>query len=224
VRNPVTEPCGTKLVIPSRLYAIVDVDVARQAGWAPRDLARAYLSGGARLLQIRAKHEASGAFLDLAAAIVEDARDADAIVIVNDRADLAVAARASGVHVGQDDLGPADVRQITGPHFLVGFSTHTTEQIKEAVDLPISYVAIGPVFGTATKATGYEPLGSRAVRNAARLASSRQLPVVAIGGITLDTASRVIEAGAASVAVIGDLLQKDPEMRVREYLSVLDRS
>lgn len=187
----------------------------------PRDVARAFLSGGVRLLQVRAKTLASGVFLDLAAAIVEEARAVDAMVIVNDRADLAVLSRAPGVHVGQDDLAPADVRRVTGSDGIVGLSTHSPAQITQALEEPISYLAIGPVFATTTTATGYEAVGIEAVRHAARVSGARALPVVAIGGITLATAPQLIEAGASSIAVIGDLLVGDPEMRVRQYLSAL---
>ncbi len=203
------------------LYAIVDVETSQRAGWAARDLARAYLSGGATLLQLRAKLLGSGAFLDLAAAVAEDARAGNAIVIVNDRADLAVLAGAGGVHVGQEDLAPSDVRRIIGAEPSLGFSTHTPDQIDRALTEPISYLAIGPVFSTATKATGYEEVGLAAVSEAARRAARSGLPVVAIGGITLATAPRVIEAGAAAVAVITDLVIGNPEQRVREYLEVL---
>lgn len=204
-----------------RLYPIVDVDVASRAGWAPLDLARAYLAGGARLLQLRAKSLDSAAFLALAEAIVSAARALDARVIVNDRADVAMLAGADGVHVGQDDLDPGDVRRIVGDDMLVGLSTHTEHQIEAAVASPISYLAIGPVFQTSTKATGYERVGHELVQHAAARAASADLPVVAIGGITLDTAPDVIKAGAASLAVITDLVTNDPEARVRQYLARL---
>ena len=150
-----------------------------------------------------------------------EARGDSALVIVNDRADLAVLSRAAGVHVGQEDLSPADVRRIAGPEAIVGLSTHTRDQIAAAVVEPISYLAIGPVFTTATKATGYDALGYAAVEEAVNQAGQYDLPVVAIGGITLATAPRVVEAGASAVAIIGDLLTVDPEARVREYLAAL---
>jgi thiamine-phosphate pyrophosphorylase len=205
----------------SPLYAIVDVAVAGRAGWAPRDLARAYLAGGARLLQLRAKTLASGAYLDLASAIAEDARLAGAVLIVNDRADLAVLSRSGGVHVGQDDLSPTDVRLVVGSDAIVGVSTHSEAQIAHALKQPITYLAVGPVFGSTTKDTGYTQVGLRLVATAADSAGRRGPPVVAIGGITLETAPQVIAAGAASVAVITDLLDGDPESRVRQYLSAL---
>ena len=180
----------------SPLYAIIDVDVAGRAGWAPRDLGRAYLAGGARLLQLRAKSLASGAFLDLAAAMADDARVADAVLIVNDRADVAVLSGSAGVHVGQDDLPASQVRRVTGTAAIVGLSTHTTAQIAQAVEEPITYLAVGPVFGSATKDTGYTAVGLPLVAAAAAAGGPRGLQVVAIGGITLPTARSVIAAGA----------------------------
>jgi len=201
------------------LTAIVDLEVAERAGWRPADLAAAYLSGGATFLQVRAKRASGAEFVDLAATIVELARPGGAVVVVNDRADIARIARADGVHVGQTDLPPADVRQIVGGDAVVGLSTHTLEQMNAAVREPVTYVAIGPVFGTTSKATGYDAVGLDMVRSAAASAKSRGLPLVAIGGITLATARSVIDAGATSVAIIGDLLSTgNPEARIREFL------
>ena len=203
---------------------ILDADAAERAGWTLVDLAAACVRGGARFLQVRAKATSGAWLLDTTSAIVTLARAEGASVIVNDRADIARLAGADGVHVGQDDLPPAAVRSIVGTDRLVGVSTHTIEQIDGAVLEPVDYVAIGPVFGTSTKSTGYEAVGLERVRAAARLAQPRGLPIVAIGGITLERASDVIEAGASSVAVISDLLSTgDPEARVREYLHRLAR-
>jgi thiamine-phosphate pyrophosphorylase len=201
------------------LNAILDADVAARAGWTLRDLASACLSGGARFLQVRAK-EASGAWLlDETSAIAALAHTAGAIVIVNDRADIARLAVADGVHVGQNDLAPAAVRPIVGTGRVVGVSTHTIEQIDAAILAPVDYVAVGPVFVTSTKLSPYHAVGLERVRDAARKAHARGLPVVAIGGITLDRAADVIGAGAASVAVISDLLTGgSPEIRVREFV------
>ena len=204
-----------------RLYPILDVEACQRAGRQPLDVARAFFAAGVLIVQIRAKTWASGAFLDLSLAVVEEARRAEALVIVNDRSDLALLAHAAGVHVGQDDLTPEDVRRVAGPDVLIGLSTHTSQQVAENVHQPISYLAMGPVFATSTKATGYDAVGYKAVEEAAAAARPLGLPVVAIGGITLETAPRVVAAGAASVAVIGDLLVGDPEARAREYLSAL---
>jgi thiamine-phosphate pyrophosphorylase len=208
-------------VVLTRLQAIVDVPTAERAGVAPVDLARAFLDGGARFIQIRAKSLGSGPLLELCDAIVQFARPYDAAVIVNDRVDLAKLSGAAGVHVGQDDLPVAAARAMLGADAIVGYSTHSVEQLERGVAMPVSYVAVGPVFGTRTKDTGYEAVGLDLVRAAA--ARSGGVPVVAIGGITLDTAPAVIDAGAACVAVISDLVAAgDPAARVRRYLARLD--
>jgi thiamine-phosphate pyrophosphorylase len=208
-----------------RLNAIVDVETAARAGWRPIDLAQAFLDGGARFLQLRAKTASGAGFLEMAVAIAARAHDAGAVLVVNDRADIARLAGADGVHVGQDDLAPRAVRSIVGAAAIVGLSTHTLEQLGAAVDEPVSYVAAGPVFGTATKATGSEAIGLAMVRDASRRAAARGLPLVAIGGITLERAVSVIEAGAASVAVISDLLATgDPEKRTRDFLNRIDQA
>jgi len=205
----------------SRLHAIVDVDLAARAGWEVAALAKAFLDGGARVIQLRAKHLASAAFLEHSERLVRTAEPYDASIIVNDRVDVAVLSGAAGAHVGQHDLPPAAARRVLGSTAILGCSTHTTEQIEIAVREPVTYIAVGPVFGTATKETGYEPVGLERVASAARLAGS--LPVVAIGGITLQTAPQVIAAGASSVAIIGDLLvDRNPAGRVAAYLRALE--
>ena len=208
------------------LHAILDVDAARAAGWTVPDLARACLSGGAGCLQVRAKHLAGGPLLELCDEVVGLARQAGAVVIVNDRADLARLSGAAGVHVGQDDLAAAAARAIVGAAAIVGVSTHTPGQALEAFGQPVDYVAVGPVFGTSSKDTGYAAVGLQLVRRVAALARDAAgprpvRPVVAIGGVTLDRARSVLDAGASAVAVISDLLIGDPETRVREYMRVL---
>ena len=202
------------------LHAIVDVDVAANAGWKPTELARAFLDGGARLLQLRAKDLPSGAFLDLSDALVGLAGEYEASIIVNDRVDVARLSGAAGVHVGQEDLSPAAARAQLGPAAIIGFSTHTVAQVEGALTEPISYIAVGPVFGTATKETGYSAVGLDLVSAAARLAGP--VPIVAIGGVKLENARAAIDAGASSVAVISDLLVGDPAERVKTFLRILE--
>ncbi len=184
------------------------------------------MAGGARLIQIRAKNEAGAALLEICDQVVADARACGALVVVNDRADLAWLAGADGVHVGQEDLRVAEVRRRFAGLRLVGLSTHTTGQVAAAVREPATYVAVGPVFGTRTKATGYDAVGLELVKEARRAVegpgAAERRPLVAIGGITLARARSVIEAGADSVAVISDLLVGgDPSARVRAYLDEL---
>ena len=174
---------------------------------------------GARLLQLRArKNESSATILHLAERLVAAAHRVGARVIVNDRADIACLADADGVHVGQSDLEVAAVRAIVGPDRIVGVSTHDRAQIDDALAGDATYVAVGPVFLTATKDTGYTPRGLDLVRYAAH----RGKPVVAIGGITLDRAAAVVAAGASAVAVISDILVgRHAEARVRAFLDRL---
>jgi thiamine-phosphate pyrophosphorylase len=187
-------------------------------------LAEAYLAGGARFLQVRAKSASGADFLKICEAVVARAHASGAIVIVNDRADVARFAGADGVHVGQDDLPPAMVRQVLGGRAVVGYSTHTIEQVRAASRLPVDYIAVGPIFATTSKETGFSAVGTALVHRARTLLSEAGLdtPIVAIGGITLESAPSVIEAGATSVAVISDLLSTgDPAARVRAYLKLV---
>jgi thiamine-phosphate pyrophosphorylase len=158
----------------------------------------------------------SGALLRLCDAVVRAAAPYRASVIVNDRVDVALICGAAGTHVGQEDVPPRDARRLLGHTATIGYSTHTRAQVDAASSEPVSYIAVGPVFGTRTKATGYEPVGLAMIAEAVR--RSNGLPVVAIGGITLETAPAVIAAGASAVAVIGDLLTGgDPRRRVSAY-------
>jgi thiamine-phosphate pyrophosphorylase len=175
--------------------------------------------GGAKLLQIRAKDDSSAALLALVERAVTATRGHGARLIVNDRADLARLAEADGVHVGQTDLPVESVRSIVGSDKIVGLSTHDRAQVDAALASAATYIAVGPIFATATKDTGYAARGLDLVGYAA----GRGKPVVAIGGITLERAPAVIAAGASAVAVITDILVDDPESRVRAYLERLPR-
>jgi thiamine-phosphate pyrophosphorylase len=207
--------------LPSRLYAIADADAAARAGWRVPDLADAYLQAGVRLLQIRAKEATARDLLAWVEAIAAHA-SAEAWILVNDRVDVALVAGTRHVHLGQDDLPVPDARALLGAGAVIGWSTHTPAQIREACTLPLDYIAVGPVFGTRTKATGYEPVGTALVTAARELAHDATLPIVAIGGVTLATAPAVIEAGADAVVVISDLLADGaPEARARAYLRAL---
>jgi thiamine-phosphate pyrophosphorylase len=200
------------------LYPIIDTAVCAARRIEPVSLAAACVRGGVPLLQIRAKDYSSAALTELTDRIVGAARSSDARVIVNDRADVARIAGAHGVHVGQTDLPVESVRAIIGPDAIVGISTHDRDQIDRALATTASYVAVGPVFATDTKDTGYSPRGLALVRYAA----GRGKPIVAIGGITLERAPAVIDAGASGLAVIGDILTGgDAEARVRAFLERL---
>ena len=138
-------------------------------------------------------------------------------LIMNDRADLCLAADFEGVHVGQDDLSPESARKIVGPNRWLGVSTHNAAQVLEADKTSADYIAIGPVFGTASKVNPDPVVGLEGVREARKLTSK---PLVAIGGMTRANCSDVIEAGADSVAVISDLI-RDPGKSAEEFLRIL---
>jgi thiamine-phosphate pyrophosphorylase len=200
------------------LYSILDIGVCEARGLAPADVLDAFLRGGAKFIQLRDKTPGSAARLALADDAVRRCHDAGAQLIVNDFVDIAKLSGADGVHLGQEDLSVADARRLLGDDAIVGLSTHGEQQIAEAVSSSASYIAVGPIFSTATKDTGYTARGLRLVRQAA----DTRRPVVAIGGITLDRAADVIRAGASAVAVISDLLVAgDPELRTRQYLAAL---
>ena len=208
-------PKQSEGVLVPPIYPIIDIDLCRMRGVQPAALAAAFLAGGARLLQVRAKATDSGDLLSVTREVVAQAHPSGALVVVNDRADIAAMAGASGVHVGQSDLPVYEARGIAGPDAIVGISTHTREQVDDALAGSASYVAVGPVFQTRTKDTGYEPRGLDLIRYAA----GKGKPVIAIGGITIENAQQVVAAGAAAVAIISDLLAgPSPEERVRACL------
>ncbi|MBP6717196.1 MAG: thiamine phosphate synthase [Acidobacteria bacterium] len=209
-----------------KLYAILDIDTLHARGLEPRAVFDVWLRAGIRLIQLRAKTMPGGAMLTLADALVADARSAGATVIINDRADIARLACADGVHVGQGDLTPAqvatlrpgghDASRATAP-WCIGLSTHTLDHVRAGLETPADYLAIGPVFSTVSKADADPAVGLDTVRAAASVAGDR--PLVAIGGITMANAPAVLAAGAASVAVISDLLVGDFGDRARQFLA-----
>jgi thiamine-phosphate pyrophosphorylase len=179
------------------------------------------VSGGATFVQLRDKHASPRELFDEAEQAVRFARSHGVKLILNDRVDLAMALGADGVHLGQDDIPPEAARRLLGPSALIGYSTHSVEQAVRAITLPIDYLAIGPIFPTSSKENP-DPVvgldGLRRVRDAIG-----QIPLVAIGGITMANASDAIRAGADSVAVISGLLADTSqiETRVRDFLSIL---
>jgi thiamine-phosphate pyrophosphorylase len=202
------------------LYTLLDVTLCRERGLDPLAVLHAFLDGGAKFVQLRDKSSSTAEGVALAQTVVARAHSAEATLIVNDRADVAAMAGADGVHVGQEDLGVAAVRLVLGSGAIVGISTHDTAQIAAAANTDATYIAVGPIYATSTKDTGYSARGLDLVRAAARTGK----PVVAIGGITLERAPEVIGAGAASVAVISDLLRDDPATMVRRYRECLARA
>ncbi|NLW49689.1 MAG: thiamine phosphate synthase [Candidatus Brocadiaceae bacterium] len=192
-----------------RLYALLTERFCR-LHW--QRTAEALLAGGVDAVQLREKDLSDRELLVRSCTLRKQTEAAGALLIVNDRPDVAVLAGADGVHLGQDDLPPAEARRIVGPDLLIGWSTHSARQAAQARDLPLDYIGVGPFAPTATK--GYEVgFGADLVR-AERAATP--LPMVAIGGITADNAADAIEAGATAVAVCAALCDTDdPEAAAR---------
>ncbi len=202
------------MVVP-RLYAILDCSCFSDNGGlfnAAEDLVKT----GVTLLQYRNKCGNARQMLEHACELKRRIADR-AKLIMNDRADLCLAAGFDGVHVGQDDMSPESVRKIIGPERWLGISTHNPIQIGGADKTSANYVAIGPVFSTSSKVNPDPVVGLEGVRAARALTSK---PLVAIGGITRGNCRQVIEAGADSVAVISDLVQ-EPRKSAEEFFRIL---
>ena len=186
-----------------RVYALTDVQLS---GLSHADQVELLSQGGASLVQLREKRMPALEFYEQAKAAFEVAARRGVRLIINDRVDIAQAVGAHGVHLGQDDLPPEAARKLLGSDAIVGYSTHNIQQALEAAQLPIDYLAIGPIFETATKTDTLPVLGLdglRAVRHAIG-----PLPLVAIGGITHANARGVIEAGADCIAVISAVVSE----------------
>jgi thiamine-phosphate pyrophosphorylase len=187
------------LILP-RVYPILDTGTLERIGLDPVSAAASLLEGGARILQFRHKGFWNRDTFAHAQQIAALCRDAAALFVINDRADYAMLTE-SALHLGQEDLLPADARTVLGPAPVIGFSTHNSNQMRAAQTEPVDYIAFGPVFATTSKNRADPVVGVETLR-AIRALSAK--PLVAIGGITRDNASHCWNAGADSVAVIGD--------------------
>ncbi|MEA2403597.1 MAG: thiamine-phosphate pyrophosphorylase [Thermoleophilaceae bacterium] len=197
----------------ARLYLVIEAE----PGVA---LIERALAGGVDVVQLRDKHAPDEAIVRAGEAMREVCARHGALLIVNDHPDLAVAAGADGVHVGQEDAPLADVRELVGPDLLVGISTHTPAQVDGAARSPADYLGVGPVYPTATK-PGVEPVGLELVRHAA--AAARK-PWFAIGGIDAERAAEAAAAGARRIAVVRAIRDAaDPEAAARALTQALDR-
>ncbi len=189
----------------NRLYPITD---RRLSGLSHAEQVSRLTEAGASLIQLREKFLYPLEFYREAEAALRVARQLGAKIIINDRVDIAVALKADGVHLGQDDLPPAAARRLLGPDAIIGFSTHDPNQARLAVDLPVDYIAIGPVFATDTKET-FDPAVALAGVRLARTAIG-SIPLVAIGGISFANSLEVLDAGADAVAIIRDIWSPAP--------------
>ena len=184
-----------------RFYPILDIATLNRCGCPIAHAAEALLNAGAKILQFRHKGHYTRATLAEAEQIAALCDEAGAMFVVNDRADIAILLDAA-VHIGQDDLAPADVRRLIGPARVLGYSTHNESQLLAATKEPADYLAIGPIFSTGSKENPDPVVGLEELR---RLRAIVSCPLVAIGGVTLDSAPSLYAAGADSLAVIGAL-------------------
>ena len=200
------------------LYAIVDAE--RIGPVSPLVICRIFLDSGVRLIQYRNKRATSRDLFEACRPLQVNVREAGGIFIVNDRVDIGLAADADGVHVGQEDFPVELARKVLGKSILIGTSTHSLEQMREADKTSADYIAFGPIFPTQSKERPDPVVGLEGLREARTLTRK---PLVAIGGITLENAPAVFAAGADSVAVIRDLVQApDVAERAREFLRVCE--
>lgn len=197
-----------------QLYPITDV---RLSGLSHAEQVKRLIAGGATLIQLREKHASPREFYVDAEAALRIAHSRDVRIIINDRVDLAMALKADGVHLGQDDMPPHAARELLGERAIIGFSTHNISQAMTAKNLPIDYLAIGPIYATSSKENPDPIVGLDGLRRV-RLAVG-SLPIVAIGGITRSRASEVLAAGADSIACISEILSSPEtiEERTREF-------
>jgi thiamine-phosphate pyrophosphorylase len=205
--------------LPPAPFAYPVIDVGTLEGVSVLDFARALMRGGARLVQLRGKTLSDRELLRVGGELVAVARDVGCLTIINDRPDVARLLGADGVHLGQEDVAPAEARRVLPPEAIVGLSTHNLAQLERAAAAPVDYVAVGPVFATTTKAAPDPVVGLDLLR---RARTRLRQPLVAIGGIDRHRARSVIDAGADGVAVIADLQRAvDPEAAMRELIRAL---
>jgi thiamine-phosphate pyrophosphorylase len=185
-------------------------------------LVEQYLKGGSRFLQVREPALPDSLLYSQLLKIQSLCEPLEAQFLINDRVDLALAVGAHGVHLGQDDLPVRVARELLGEKAIIGLSTHNRQQFLDAQGQDVDYIALGPIFSTSTKETDHPTLGVEAL---GALIADSSYPVVAIGGISLDTAPQVWTAGADSVSVISDIVNAaDPARQVSRYLALAKES
>jgi thiamine-phosphate pyrophosphorylase len=206
---------ANRLALPT-LYVILDAALLPSD---PIELTKSLLRAGARQFQYRNKTSSSRELLHASQALCLTVRQQGGTFVVNDRADIARIAGATGVHLGQNDLSVTAAREVLGSDCMIGLSTHNLQQFEAAVESGADYIAVGPIFATGSKTNPDPVVGVDFVRQARKLTRK---PIVAIGGITTESAQEVLDAGADSIAVIRDILSaKNPAARVRQYLKIL---
>lgn len=199
----------------ARLYPVTDRNLS---GLSHAEQVIHLIDGGATLIQLREKTQPPSEFCAEAKTAIHVAHQRSVKIIINDRVDIALALKADGVHLGQEDLPPEAARRILGPDAVIGFSTHSLEQAKLAAKMPVDYVAVGPIFPTTTKTSANVPVGLKGLRLFRQALGS--IPIVAIGGITATNIGLVLGAGADTAAVISDIWTPPSEIpaKIRQLI------
>ncbi len=206
----------TNLALSLRLIVITDARLAASRGRTVETVVQAALEAGARAVQLREKDAPARVLLERARRLRRMTREAGALLFVNDRADVALAVEADGVHLGPDDLPVVDVRRAVGDRLLLGYSTDDPDVARRAVEEGADYLGCGDVFGTGTKEDAGELIG---LEGLARVVRAVPVPVVGIGGVTPERAAEVAATGAAGVAVIGAVMgSEDPGEAARRLM------
>jgi thiamine-phosphate pyrophosphorylase len=201
VKQSMDTPSSTRNFSLPRVYPIVDTASLIARRLTPLDAAKAMIDGGARILQFRHKESFHRAVVDEAERVARLCEREGLSFVMNDRADLARLFGAA-LHVGQDDLPPSLARKVVGDDLPIGYSTHNLKQLREATSEPVDYLAIGPIFGTVSKQNPDPMVGLEVLRE---IVSASPVPLVAIGGITIENAQRLFDVGVSSVSLIQDL-------------------
>ena len=191
----------------TRIYPVTDRQIS---GLSHAEQVIELSESGARVIQLREKELSSRQFFEDAVAAVAVAQERGVKIIINDRVDIALALKADGVHLGQDDLPVESARRILGPTAIIGFSTHNLQQAKLAAHMPADYIAVGPIFPTRTKQSENPALGVAAMKVIRDVVN---LPLVAIGGVCAENADELLDAGADALAVISELWKPGPDAK-----------
>ncbi len=200
-----------------KIYPVTDT---RVSGVSHFRQVEELIKGGAEFIQLREKHSSPRDFYEAAEQSIDLAGKSSVRIIINDRVDIALALKADGVHIGQDDLPPEYARRILGPNAIIGFSTHSPKQALAALSLPIDYIAIGPIFATQTKENPDTPLGIDGLKQVREITGD--FPLVAIGGINSTNLEDIFAAGADSAAMIGDLISDPANIakKLRRFIQI----
>lgn len=212
------EPSFVKSAL--RLYLVTDRDLSR--GRSLEEVIAKAVNGGTTMVQLREKRASSREFYESALRIKQILKGTGVPLIINDRADIAFAADADGVHLGQSDLPPEMARKILGKDKIIGLSIETQKEAELANALDVDYIAVSPVFGTPTKTDTAPALGLEGLR---KIAGITKHPLTGIGGIHLSNAREIIKAGADGIAVVSEIMSaEDPELAAKMLLTGMGKS